>query len=107
MNKPTVSEAIMLIHAILSASRANGPGLRAVVFFKGCGLNCKNCWNQDSHAFRGPGFAVEVVAERVLRAQAEHSLEGVTFPGGEPMQQAGSLLALMQILRRQAPALPG
>ena len=30
----------MLIHAILPASRANGPGLRAVVFVQGCSLNC-------------------------------------------------------------------
>ncbi len=51
------------------------------------------------------GTAVEVVAERVVNAHAEHSLEGVTFSGGEPMQQAGSLLALMQILRRQSSAL--
>jgi organic radical activating enzyme len=35
----------------------------------------------------------------------EHSLEGVTFSGGEPMQQANSLLGLMLSLRRQAPQL--
>ena len=26
----------MLLHALIPASRANGPGLRAVVFFQGC-----------------------------------------------------------------------
>ena len=26
----------MLLHAFIPASRANGPGLRSVVFFQGC-----------------------------------------------------------------------
>ena len=26
----------MLLHALIPASRANGPGMRAVVFFQGC-----------------------------------------------------------------------
>ena len=26
----------MLLHALIPASRANGPGIRAVVFFQGC-----------------------------------------------------------------------
>ena len=28
----------MLLHGFVPASRANGPGLRAVVYFKGCSL---------------------------------------------------------------------
>jgi anaerobic ribonucleoside-triphosphate reductase activating protein len=32
-------------------------------------------------------------------------LEGITFSGGEPMQQAGSLLELIQFLRRRTPDL--
>lgn len=48
---------------------------------------------------------MEAAAEGVLRACREHDLEGVTFSGGEPMQQADSLLALMQDLRARAPSL--
>ena len=95
----------MLLHALIPASRANGPGLRAVVFFQGCSLGCEKCWNPRSHPFQGAELAVEAVAERVLRAHNEHSVEGVTFSGGEPMQQAQSLLDLMTGLRRQAPTL--
>jgi hypothetical protein len=39
---------------------------------------------------------VDPVVQEVLRAQAQHALEGVTFSGGEPMQQADSLLPLIQ-----------
>ena len=95
----------MLLHALIPASRANGPGLRAVVFFQGCTLACQNCFNPDSHAFNGAEFTIQAVAERVLQAHQEHGTEGVTFSGGEPMQQADSLLPLIQSLRQQAPEL--
>ncbi len=95
----------MLLYALIPASRANGLGLRAVVFFQGCTLGCPGCWNPKTHPFRGAEVAAEEVAQQVLRAHAEHSLEGITFSGGEPMQQADSLLELMHTLHRQAPAL--
>ena len=95
----------MLLHALIPASRANGPGLRAVVFFQGCSIGCPKCWNPSTHQFRGTEATVDAVVQEVLRAHAEHTLEGVTFSGGEPMQQAASLLRLIQGLRRQAPEL--
>jgi anaerobic ribonucleoside-triphosphate reductase activating protein len=95
----------MLVHALIPASRANGPGLRAVVFFQGCSIGCPKCWNPSTHPFHGPEIKVDAVVEEVLRAGQEHTLEGITFSGGEPMQQADSLLALMRSLRQQAPAL--
>jgi anaerobic ribonucleoside-triphosphate reductase activating protein len=95
----------MLLHALIPASRANGPGLRAVVFFQGCSLGCPKCWNPSTHQFRGTEASVDAVVQGVLRARQEHPLEGVTFSGGEPMQQTDSLLRLIQGSRRQAPEL--
>jgi anaerobic ribonucleoside-triphosphate reductase activating protein len=95
----------MLLHALIPASRANGPGLRAVVFFQGCKLGCVGCWNPRTHPFHGAEIEVDAVAQEVLRARALHTLEGVTFSGGEPMQQADSLLRLIQRLHQQAPEL--
>ena len=95
----------MLLHALIPSSRANGPGLRAVVFFQGCTLGCPGCWNPQTHLFHGTETTVNDVVQGVLRAQAQHALEGVTFSGGEPMQQADSLLRLIQGLRRHAPEL--
>jgi len=95
----------MLRHAFIPASRANGPGLRAVVFFQGCTLSCPGCWNPQTHQFRGEEVTVDEVVQQVLRAREKHALEGVTFSGGEPMQQADTLLALIQSVRRQASAL--
>src|SRR6266567_2304808 len=58
-NGPAVSEARVLRHAMIPASRANGPGLRAVVFFQGCTLGCKEYFNPTTHVFQG----VEVARE--------------------------------------------
>ncbi len=95
----------MLLHALIPASRANGPGIRAVVFFQGCSIGCPKCWNPLTHQFRGTEATIDVIAQEVLRSRQEHKLEGITFSGGEPMQQAGSLLGLIQCLRQQAPEL--
>jgi anaerobic ribonucleoside-triphosphate reductase activating protein len=44
------------------------------------------------------------VAQRFEEATRLESLEGVTFSGGEPMQQAEALLEVMREIRRVAPA---
>ena len=37
------------LHAFEPASRANGPGPRAAVWFQGCTLGCPGCFNPDTH----------------------------------------------------------
>lgn len=93
----------MLLHAFVPASRANGPGLRAVVYFQGCSLHCANCWNPGTHKFRGMEVTVLEVAQRFEEANRLEPLEGATFSGGEPMQQAEELPELMRDIRRTAP----
>ncbi|MCC6590195.1 MAG: radical SAM protein [Bryobacterales bacterium] len=90
----------MLIHAIIARSRVNGPGARAVVYFQGCNLGCPGCWNPSTHPFAGPNRSTESVAAEVL---LNRELDGVTFSGGEPMQQASELLALVHCLKRTCP----
>ena len=93
----------MLLHAFVPISRANGPGRRAVVYFQGCSLNCNKCWNRNTHKFHGAEIAVREVARRFEEARGLEMLEGVTFSGGEPMQQAESLLNLMEEIRQAGP----
>jgi anaerobic ribonucleoside-triphosphate reductase activating protein len=95
----------MLIHGFVNASRVNGPGTRAVLFFQGCSLRCRSCWNPKSHPFIGDERSVEEVAGWVLSANQETALDGVTFSGGEPMQQADTLLALVESLHCRLPGL--
>jgi pyruvate-formate lyase-activating enzyme len=39
----------VLLHALIPSSRANGPGLRALVFFQGRALACPGCWDPETH----------------------------------------------------------
>ena len=93
----------MLIHAILPASRVNGPGLRAVVFVQGCSLACKKCWNTQTHRFEGNDIPVATVLDGILAHVSEQRLDGVTISGGEPMQQAEDLAVMLQALRAAMP----
>lgn len=92
----------MLIHAIITHSRVNGPGLRTVVYFQGCSLGCAGCWNSATHAFTGTHRSPEDVAAQILGVA---NIDGVTFSGGEPMQQAADLSALIKALKARRPGL--
>ncbi len=92
----------MLLHAIITHSRVNGPGVRSVVYFQGCDLGCAGCWNPATHAFVGTERSPEDVAAQILGVA---DIDGVTFSGGEPMQQASALFALISILKARRPDL--
>ena len=98
----------MLLHAFVPASRANGPGLRAVIYFQGCSLNCPGCWNPTSHKFRGSDLTTTTTIASIVQefeaTMRSSPLEGVTFSGGEPMQQVRALVELMGEIRRVAPS---
>ena len=88
------------LHALEPASRANGPGLRAVVWFQGCTLGCPGCFNPATHPSAG-GFETDTqaLANNIVSAPG---IEGVTISGGEPFQQPDALAALVRQLRETA-----
>ena len=82
--------------AFLPVSRSNGPGQRAVVWVQGCKRNCPGCFNQDMQPFTERQLIATVeLADRILDIEG---LEGVTFSGGEPFEQAGALAELAEQL---------
>jgi anaerobic ribonucleoside-triphosphate reductase activating protein len=93
----------MLIHGFVAHSQVNGPGVRAVVYFQGCNLGCVGCWNPATHAFTGLSHEAQDVAEQVAAAHQIRFIDGVTFSGGEPMQQALDLLEMIRLLQRARP----
>ena len=92
------------VHAIERRSRANGPGVRFAIWVQGCTLGCPGCFNPGTHAAAGGEvWAVEDLVE-VIAAEGD-AIEGVTISGGEPMEQAGALRALVEGVRARAPRL--
>ncbi len=88
------------VHSFLMGSRANGPGIRNVVWFQGCTLNCPGCFNQATHdPEAGRKLTVEQVCDRLL--DSKHPCDGITISGGEPFQQPEALLGLLRRLREK------
>ncbi len=85
---------MLRVHAIERHSRANGPGVRYVVWVQGCTLGCPGCFNPATHPLGGEAMEVETIAREVR----ESGVDGVTISGGEPFEQAEGLLALASAL---------
>jgi anaerobic ribonucleoside-triphosphate reductase activating protein len=85
------------VHAWVPHSRANGPGVRAVLWVQGCTLACAGCFNPATHARGGRPVATDALAERILALG--DSIEGVTLSGGEPLQQRPAVADLLRRLR--------
>lgn len=67
-------------------SLSNGPGLRRVLFSQGCRHNCKHCFNPHTHSFQGGELIdMDVIVEDIVN---NPMLRGVTFSGGDPLEQA-------------------
>lgn len=90
-----------LIMGQIERSEVNGPGTRAVLHFQGCDLGCKGCWNPGSHAFDTKKAAdFDALKQWILDRK---DVEGITFSGGEPMQQAQYLYLLADFIKTNRP----
>ncbi len=86
------------IAGIVKESIVDGPGIRYVVFTQGCKHHCKGCHNPETHSFEG-GTLIETGT--ILKEIARNPLlDGVTLSGGEPFEQAESLVELAQEIKR-------
>ena len=86
------------IHKFLPFTRVEGPGKRACIWVQGCSLRCSGCavpqtWSPDE----GKRVNVEELAKEILD---NPEIEGVTFMGGEPFDQAKPLVHLGKILKK-------
>lgn len=88
----------VVVSRIADETRVLGPGVRAVVWVRGCPLRCPGCIAAEDLPFTG-GTAWDVVdlADRLNRLPAD--VTGVTFSGGEPMAQGAALAQLVDALR--------
>ena len=74
------------IASIIHGSLVDGPGLRSVAFFQGCGRRCKGCHAAHTHPFEGgTALTVSEVLKELLRADITR--DGVTLSGGDPLGQ--------------------
>ena len=89
------------ITSIESMGLVDGPGIRAVVFFAGCGIRCLFCHNPETWCpSGGEAYDSESVIKKLLRFKPYFERGGgVTFSGGEPLLQPEFLLELLKKCR--------
>lgn len=86
------------IHSIETFGSVDGPGIRFIVFLKGCDLRCKYChnadtWDRNSEDMRTADEILDF-AERYRGYWGEEG--GITVSGGEPLLQIDFLLELFK-----------
>lgn len=91
------SRTQLRVGAFQSKSYVAGPGARAVLWVTGCNRRCPGCIKPEFFSFDvGTDQSVEDVARMILACD---SIDGVTYSGGEPFEQASALAELSKILR--------
>ncbi|NLJ88541.1 MAG: anaerobic ribonucleoside-triphosphate reductase activating protein [Epulopiscium sp.] len=82
------------IAGLIKESIVDGPGIRMVVFAQGCKHNCPGCHNPETHSFDGGKL---VTVDSILEeAKKNPLLDGITFSGGDPFEQAEAFAVLAQ-----------
>jgi len=85
-----------------------GPGQRVGIWVQGCSIHCAGCVSRDTwNPHGGRTVDLEHLISHIASLSNE-AVDGVTITGGEPFDQAGSLMTLLEALHtwRQSRARP-
>lgn len=90
------------IHSIESFGTVDGPGVRYVVFLKGCPMRCLYCHNPDTWEMSGGRemSAEDIIAE-YESVREFHKNGGITVTGGEPLVQHEFVTELFTLAHEQ------
>lgn len=104
MRKEYAMEQILgNIHSVESFGSADGPGVRYIVFLKGCNMRCKYCHNPDTWAKEGGTMQTpEEVLNKALRYKAYWKNNGgITVSGGEALLQIEFVTELFRLAKEK------
>ena len=84
------------VHLIESFGSVDGPGIRFLIFLKGCPLRCRFCHNPDTWALpQGTMRTADDLLEQALKYKSYWGRRGgITISGGEPLVQIDFLIEL-------------
>ena len=82
------------IHSIESFGSVDGPGIRYVVFVKGCKMRCQFCHNPDTWEMKDGELktADELITQALRYKSYWKKGGGITVSGGEPLLQIDFLI---------------
>lgn len=83
---------------ILKNTKVEGPGRRYCIWVQGCSRHCKGC--QAVHTWSHSGGKLLEVSDIISDILAQKNIEGVTFLGGEPFEQAEALSEIAEAVKK-------
>lgn len=87
---------ILNIASFSTQTRALGPGLRAVVWVQGCPFHCRGCIAPEWISFQP---AMQITPRELVDRLLVADISGLTFSGGEPMEQAAGLAEVARLVK--------
>ena len=98
-----MGEILGNIHSVESFGSADGPGVRYIVFLKGCNMRCKYCHNPDTWAKGGDNLKTpEEILQKALRYKTYwRDNGGITVSGGEALLQIEFVTELFRLAREK------
>ena len=98
-----MSEIKGRIHSVESFGSADGPGVRYIVFLKGCNMRCQYCHNPDTWAKDGGELMTpEEVLKKALRYKTYWKEKGgITVSGGEALLQIDFVTELFRLAKEK------
>ncbi|ANR73457.1 pyruvate formate lyase-activating protein [Prevotella scopos JCM 17725] len=93
-----LQDNMLQVHSIESFGSVDGPGIRFVIFLKGCAMRCQYCHNPDT--WNRAGGQLRSVDDVLAQAQRYQSYwgekGGITVSGGEALLQIKPLTELFR-----------
>lgn len=85
-----------VIHSTESFGSVDGPGIRFLIFLKGCRMRCKYCHNPDTWTFQSDDLrtADELIFQALRYKDYWGDDGGITISGGDPLLQIDFLIEL-------------
>ena len=82
------------VYHLLERTKMAGPGQRFCIWVQGCNRHCTGCmaeetWSHDG----GNAMSTDVLWEKIINTC---DIEGITFLGGEPLEQPEAVAALAE-----------
>ncbi len=88
------------IDSIETMGLVDGPGIRMVVFTRGCKLRCLYCHNPETwNKLGGTVITSDEIVSRAKRNMSYYKSGGITFSGGEPLLQPEFLIDCLKKLK--------
>ena len=84
---------------ILKNTKVEGPETRYCIWVQGCSRHCKGC--QAVHTWSHSGGVLYKVNYIIDDIKKQKNIEGVTFLGGEPFEQAEALGIIAKTVKKE------